>query len=145
MRRIPMADSIERDLLLTASPSEVWLALTEVELLEAWLADEVVLDLRPGGDASFRSGDVVRTGWVEAATPPGPDGGRSGPGRLTFWWADGDQPPTRVEFTLLPGPGGGTGVRVTERRPLEILDLVGIPLAGPGGTSYGPALVAAAA
>ena len=49
-----------------------------------WLADEVELELRPGGDASFRIGDEVRTGWVEevrapaGATPAGwPSGGRT--------------------------------------------------------------------
>jgi uncharacterized protein YndB with AHSA1/START domain len=143
--RISMADSIERDLFLAASPTEVWRALTDVALLEQWLADEVILDLRPGGDACFRSGDVVRSGWVETVTPPGRAGEPSRPGRLAFWWADGDQPATRVELTLLPVHGGRTRIRVTERRPLEILDLVGIPLPGPGGASYGPALVAAAA
>ena len=32
---------------------------------DGWLADEVEIDLRPGGDARFRTGDERRTGWVE--------------------------------------------------------------------------------
>jgi hypothetical protein len=37
----------------------------------------------------------------------------------------------------------GTLLRVVETRPLQALDLVGIPLPGTGGATYGPALVAA--
>ncbi len=36
-----------------------------------------------------------------------------------------------------------TRLRIVETRPLEVLDLVGIPLPGHGGARYGPALVAA--
>ena len=36
-----------------------------------------------------------------------------------------------------------TRLRVVETRPLEILDLVGVPLGGYGPTRFGPALVAA--
>ncbi len=36
-----------------------------------------------------------------------------------------------------------TLLRVVETRPLELLDLVGIPLPGASGPAYGPALVAA--
>ena len=36
---------------------EVWAALTEAERLEDWFANDVELDLRPGGGASFRWGN----------------------------------------------------------------------------------------
>ncbi|MGH2888649.1 MAG: hypothetical protein ACRDNJ_03375, partial [Solirubrobacteraceae bacterium] len=78
-------------------------------------------------------------GWVEEVTPPA---GARGEGRLAFWWAEGDEPASRVELTVIPVEGGAR-LRVRETRPLHVLDLVGIPLGGSGGATYGPALVAA--
>jgi uncharacterized protein YndB with AHSA1/START domain len=141
-----MTDRIERELELPASPSEVWLALTDPVWLAGWLADEVSLELVPGGEARFRIGDQLRSGWVEEISPPGVGGGETDgrAGRLAFWWAHDDEPASRVELVLIPTAGGATLLRVVESRPLEILDLVGIPLPGLGGASYGPALVAGA-
>jgi uncharacterized protein YndB with AHSA1/START domain len=102
------------ELQLPVSPGEAWDALTDPELLGRWLADEVAFDLRPGGE-----------------------------GRLVFWWAQDGEPASRVELELTPSDRGGSVLRVVEARPLEVLDLVGIPLQGPGGGAYGPALVAA--
>ena len=137
-----MTDLIERELELPASPAEVWQALTDPAGLAAWLADEVALELWPGGDARFRIGDRVRTGWVEEVTAPPGDQGDGGVGRLAFWWAEDLQPASRVELALT-ATERGTRLRVVETRPLEVLDLVGIPLPGHGRTSFGPALVAA--
>jgi hypothetical protein len=134
-----MTDRIDRELLLPASPEEVWAVLTS----DGWLADELELMLEPGGEARFTSGDEVRTGWVEEAVVPGP-GDRVA--RLTFWWSLPDEPASRVELVLEALEAEGerlTRVRVSETRPLEILDLVGIPLPGSGGARYGPALLAA--
>jgi uncharacterized protein YndB with AHSA1/START domain len=126
-----MSDRIERELLVDASPDEVWEAVTR----DGWLADEVELDLRPGGDAQFRSADGVKSGWIEEI---------SAPARLTFWWAVDGEPATRVELTLAPeAKSSMTRLRVVETRPLELLDLVGLPLRGIGGRTFGPALVAA--
>jgi uncharacterized protein YndB with AHSA1/START domain len=124
-----MTDQIERELLVQAPPEEVWDAVTG----PGWLADDVHLDLRPGGDAEFRSPDEVKTGWIEDVRAPE---------RLAFWWATDDQPATRVELTLTEDEAG-TRLRVVESRPLDVLDLVGTPLPRIGGKSYGPALVAA--
>jgi uncharacterized protein YndB with AHSA1/START domain len=121
-----MIDRIERELELDAPVHEVWEAVTS----DGFIADDVEIDLWPGGDAHF--GD--RTGWVEEALAPA---------RLTFWWADGDEPASRVEFTLDPLDGDRTRLRVIETRPLDRLDLVGVPLTRIGGASFGPALVAA--
>ena len=65
------------------------------------------------------------------------------PERLTFWWAVDDEPASRVELRI-DERDTGTRLRIVETRPLEVLDLVGVPLprAG-GGAGYGPALVAA--
>jgi len=124
-----MNDRIERELLIDAAPEQVWEAVTG----DGWLADEVDLELLPGGAASFRSEDDDKHGWVEEAHAPQ---------RLTFWWASGGEPATRVELILSPEQHR-TRLRVVETRPLDVLDLVGIPLPGGGGASYGPALVAA--
>jgi hypothetical protein len=135
-----MGERIERRRWLAASPEDVWDVVTSAD----WLADEVTLDLRPGGDASFRTREEYKSGWVEeASSPAGPDGS----GRLAFWWATGGEPATRVELTLEPARGWdsphGTRLRIVESRPLDVLDLVGLPLPRTGGATYGPALIAA--
>jgi uncharacterized protein YndB with AHSA1/START domain len=124
-----MDDKIERELVVDASPEEVWDAIVG----DGWLADEVELDLRVGGDAIFRSGQQTRTGWVEDVLAPE---------RLAFWWAVDGQPATRVELRVLTEQDA-TRVRVVESRPLDVLDLVGTPLPGASGRTFGPALVAA--
>jgi uncharacterized protein YndB with AHSA1/START domain len=133
-----MIDRIERDLLLPAPPERVWDLITD----SGWLADEVALELTAGGGARFVSDGAVKDGWVEEATPPVDAEG--GSGRLAFWWSAGEEVATRVELTLEPAEDGCTLLRVSEARPLELLDAVGIPLPGSGGASYGPALLAAA-
>ena len=137
-----MTNLIERELELPWSAEQVWRALTDRTWLESWLADEAVLELWPGGAARFLVDGEPRTGWVEEATAPsGPDGTHR-TGRLAFWWQSEDGPASRVciELTSLEA---GTRLRILEARPLEVLDLVGVPLPGLGGHSYGPALVAA--
>jgi hypothetical protein len=136
-----MSERIERRLWLAASPEDVWDVVTSAD----WLADEVSLDLRPGGDASFRTRDEHRSGWVEEASSPSGTPDRSG--RLAFWWSTGDEPASRVELTLEPARGwdgpDGTRLRIVESRPLDVLDLIATPLPGSSGSIYGPALIAA--
>jgi uncharacterized protein YndB with AHSA1/START domain len=129
-RRLAMTDRIERELLVPAPPEEVWNVVTST----GWLAEEVLLDLTPGGDAYFRTRAGVKTGWVEEA---------SAPARLAFWWATDGEPATRVELTLDPRGDGATQLRVVEARPLDVLDLIGTPLPGASGRTFGPAMVAA--
>lgn len=124
-----MTDRIERELLLPAAPDQVWDAMTR----DGWLAEEVEFDLRPGGDALFRSADAEKSGWVEEV---------SAPARLAFWWAVDGEPATRVELTL-EAELEMTRLRVVETRPLELLDLVGMPLPRISGPTFGPALAAA--
>jgi uncharacterized protein YndB with AHSA1/START domain len=125
-----MIDRIERTLSLPAPPETVWEVVTD----DGWLAEEVRLELRPGGDAYFRSRESSKAGWVEEATAPS---------RLSFWWAVDDEPATRVELTLDPLRDGGTQLTLVESRPLDVLELIGTPLGRLGGASFGPALVAA--
>jgi uncharacterized protein YndB with AHSA1/START domain len=124
-------EKIERELLVEAPAGAVWEAITR----DGWLADEVAFEMWPGGEARFRdAAGKERQGWVEDVHAPE---------RLTFWWEVDGQPATRVELTVRESSDGITRLRVVETRPLEVLDLVGIPLPGSGGKTYGPALLAA--
>ncbi len=129
-------DRVERELVIPAPPRAVWEAITS----DGWLAGEVSMDLVPGGAARFCSDGREHGGWVEEATPPGDRGLH---GRLAFWWADGDQPASRVELTLEPEGEEATRLRVVEARPLEVLDAVGIPMPGSSRMDSGPVLLAA--
>ena len=124
-----MSERIERELWLAVPREAVWAAITD----DGWLAERVRLDLRPGGDAEFESDGRVRTGWVEDVCAPE---------RLSFWWALDDEPASRVEL-VIDEQDDTTRLRVVETRPLEVLDLVGMPLPGASGRTFGPALVAA--
>jgi len=135
-REQPPADRVERELLLPASTPEVWKVVTGPD----WLAEEVELELRPGGEAGFRSGACVKTGWVEQASAPEAP---QDPGVLAFWWAADGEPATRVELRIEPAGWAGSRLRVIETRPLDVLDAVGIQLGGAGGSSFGPVLLAA--
>jgi uncharacterized protein YndB with AHSA1/START domain len=134
-----MSDMIERRIELPASLEIAWQAVTDPEWLALWLADEIVIDPRPGGEARFQTGSETRTGWIEEVCAPEDRGA----GRLAFWWAVDDEPASRVELTLTEIEAGRTLLRVVESRPLDVLDLVGTPLRGHGGATYGPALIAA--
>ena len=123
-----MTDQIERELVLPAPPKQVWEVITG----PGWLAGEVELELEPGGEARFGDEDEVRTGWVEEAVEPE---------RLVFWWSADGEPASRVELTLEPSEDGYTRLRVVEARPLEVLDVTGIPLPG-GGARRGPSMLA---
>jgi uncharacterized protein YndB with AHSA1/START domain len=136
--REQLTDRLERDVLVLAPPDRVWEVVTGPD----WLAQHVQLDLVPGGDAEFGSDEERKTGWVEQAIAPGED--LDGAGRLVFWWSSDDEPATRVELTLEPLGDDATRLRVMETRPLELLDLVGVPLPGSGGGITGPAMLVAA-
>lgn len=128
-------ERIDRDVVVPAPPEEVW----EVITADGWLAEQVELELTPGGEARFTNPESVRTGWIEEVVAP--EGGSEG--RLVFWWGPEGEPATRVALTLEPF-GETTWLRVLETRPLEALDLAGVPLPGQGGVSHGPAMLAVA-
>jgi uncharacterized protein YndB with AHSA1/START domain len=131
-----MNEHVERDQLIPAPPEEVWAVITS----DGWLAEEVSLGLYPGGDASFGSNGRTREGWVEEAIAP-VDGAAA---RLVYWWADEDAPASRVELTLEPDGETHTRLRVVETRPLEVLDVIGMPLPGASDAGRGPVLLAVA-
>lgn len=133
----PDGTRIDRELVIPAAVDDVW----EIVIGDGWLAEEVALELFPGGDARFVGRDSTRNGWVEEVEPP--DGGDR-VARLVFWWGPESEPASRVELTLEPEGEGVTRLRVAETRPLDVLDLTGIPLPGSGGHSYGPSMLALA-
>ena len=132
-----MLKKIERWLVLPASPEDVW----EVVTGPGWLAEEVELDLVPGGDARFSSEHGIKQGWVEQAVPPGQEAEAA---RLVFWWSADEEPASRVELTIEAEGESATRLHVVEDRPLEILDVVGIPLPGAGGSAPGPLMLSLA-
>jgi uncharacterized protein YndB with AHSA1/START domain len=95
---------IRREIVLPATRDEVWDALTEPERLEDWFANDVEVDLRPGGGASFRwSNGKERRATVTEVDPER---------RLAFEWDDEGE----VEFTL-EDDADGTRLTVVETTP----------------------------
>ena len=109
---------IHREIVLPAPREEVWEALTDPERLEDWFANDVDLDLRPGGGASFRWSN----GEERHATVTDVDPER----RLSFDW-EGEG---TVEFTL-DDDVDGTRLVVEETSPAwsTALDLQALALA----------------
>jgi len=95
---------IVKEIVLPAPREEVWDALTEPERLEEWFANDVDLDLRPGGGASFRwSNGEERRATVTEVEPER---------RLAFDWDDEGT----VEFTL-DDDVDGTRLLIVESSP----------------------------
>ena len=122
-----MDELVERELMVPETAEEVWTSLSE----PAWLGDDATIELKEAGDV--RAAD--RTGFVEEADAPR---------RLVFWWSGPDEEATRVEIDL-DETDSGTHIRVTESRPLAILDGrdLAIEFGGMGGT--GPMAMAGGA
>jgi uncharacterized protein YndB with AHSA1/START domain len=110
---------VTRELVLPADPDEVWDAVTNPERLEEWLANDVELDLAPGGDGVFR----WETGEVRRAVVETVDEGRL----LRMRWWDEEAPAeativaiaidevetgTRIVVTDAPGAGFALGLEL---------------------------------
>jgi uncharacterized protein YndB with AHSA1/START domain len=123
-----MDHAVERELTVPERPEEVWRSLAE----PAWLGEDASIELHEAGDV--RAGE--RTGFVEEADAPR---------RLVFWWSDPGEDATRVEIEL-DETDAGTHIRVTESRPLAILDGrdLAIELGGAQGGGTGPMALAGA-
>ena len=92
---------VTREVVFPTTPEEVWEALTEAERLEEWFANEVELDVRPGGTGRFRWDDGDERCAVVREVEPGE--------RLVLDWDDEG----RVVFTLEEVPEG-TRISVRE-------------------------------
>ena len=95
---------VRREVDLPAEPEEVWDAVTSPERLEEWFANDVELDLRPGGGASFRWGNGEERRAVVTGVEPGE--------HLAFEWDDEGE----VDFTLADD-ADGTRLTVIETEP----------------------------
>jgi uncharacterized protein YndB with AHSA1/START domain len=94
------AVEVTREVVLEAPVEEVWSALTEPERLEEWFANDVELDLAPGGEGTFRWDDgEERHAVVEEVEPER---------RFAFTWEE-----SRVSIEL-DEVEGGTRLLVTE-------------------------------
>jgi uncharacterized protein YndB with AHSA1/START domain len=95
---------IRREIVLDAPRDEVWEALTDPERLEDWFANDVELELRPGGGARFRWSNGEERHARVTEVEPGE--------KLAFAWEDDGE----VEFTLADDDEG-TRLTVTETEP----------------------------
>lgn len=95
---------VKKEIVLPSPREEVWEALTDPERLEDWFANEVELDLREGGEATFRwSNGEERHAVITEVEPER---------RLGFAWDDDGE----VEFTLADD-ADGTRLTVVETVP----------------------------
>lgn len=97
--------AVQREVVFEAAPDEVWDALTRPERLAEWFANDVELDVRPGGIGTFRWDD----GSLRHAVVEDVEDER----RLAFRWSDEDGSESRVELVLDDLPDG-TRLTVTE-------------------------------
>ena len=95
---------IRKEIVLPATRDEVWEALTDPRELERWFANDVDLDLRPGGGATFRWGNGESRRATVTEVEPGE--------RLAFEWEGEGE----VEFTLAD-EAEGTRLTVVESSP----------------------------
>ena len=91
---------VRREVVLPVARDEVWAALTDPDRLAEWFANEVQLELEPGGEGVFRwrSGEARRA-VVEHVEPER---------FLSFRWTDeaATDEATTVAFTLENVPEG---------------------------------------
>jgi uncharacterized protein YndB with AHSA1/START domain len=106
-REVEMEPSVRREIVFPESPDRVWEALTDPVRLAEWFANEVELELEPGGEGIFRWADgTSRRARFESIEPER---------HLAFVWSDeaGGGPVTRVELTLAE-EDDGTRLAVVE-------------------------------
>jgi uncharacterized protein YndB with AHSA1/START domain len=95
---------------LDAPIGEVWHALTDSGELSRWLADDVELDVRPGGVGRIRLPDGDKSVLVTAVEEER---------RLSLLWWGEDGETSSVEMTLAPQPANTRGSTVTLFRVVE--------------------------
>ncbi|WP_026910917.1 SRPBCC family protein [Patulibacter minatonensis] len=139
----PELEAVRREVVLDATPDEVWAQFEGDGALGGWLADEVDVELRPGAEGTVRDdGGPERPVTIEEVVP-----GR----RLGLRWQDVGDRPSLVEIGLEPVGGDRTRVVVLEV-PVAVLSLVApaaervLAVAGPGGDAHagGPVVHAGA-
>ncbi|MGD9734856.1 MAG: SRPBCC domain-containing protein [Solirubrobacterales bacterium] len=103
-----LAHTVKRTVLLAAEPAEVWEALTDEALLSEWLAPEVELDPRQGGELVCRFDDgEERRGEVAVVEEAE---------RLAFTWQREEGGESWVEW-IVDAVADGTRLTVIESGP----------------------------
>jgi uncharacterized protein YndB with AHSA1/START domain len=103
---------IEHEIMIEAPIETVWRTITEPDQIRLWFAEDVSLDLHPGGDGVLIFEGPHRAPLVVEAVEP--------PSRFAFRWnhPEGVSPtPSNsllVEFTLVASAGDRTLLRVCE-------------------------------
>ncbi len=105
MRLRKGAARVRRETLLGATRQEVWAALTEAERLADWFANDVELDVEPGGRGVFRWWNGEERHAVVREVVDGE--------RLAFDWVDERGIASTVELELAETTEG-TRLTVTE-------------------------------
>jgi uncharacterized protein YndB with AHSA1/START domain len=95
---------VTREIVVPASPGEVWEALTESDRLAEWFANDVELDPQPGGEGVFR--------WDNGEELHGTVAEIDEERRLALRWDDGGAVELELEEV-----DGGTRVLVRESSP----------------------------
>ena len=97
--------SVTRSITLDAAPEEVWDAITDESLLREWLAPDVALEPREGGEVECRYEDgEVRRGEVSLVEEAE---------RLAFTWTRAGRGESRVEL-IVDALGEGARLTVVE-------------------------------
>jgi uncharacterized protein YndB with AHSA1/START domain len=114
------ADSLEREILIEATPEIVWGVITEPEQISRWFSDEADLESRPGADGTLTWRPGGRGGEKELDTVVSIRVVEAVPFRLfSFRWnhpQDAEPDPENsalVKFSLIE-EAGGTRLRVLE-------------------------------
>ena len=129
-----MADEVEREITVPVPPDEAWTLVTDAEELQRWLAPEVEIDLRDGGEVRIVGDDgSERRGTVELVEAPR---------RLRFAWTAPDGDPSIVEISVDPEEDGSR-IRVSERPVVEPVAAIGVVLEFPVSRTRGPLALAA--
>jgi uncharacterized protein YndB with AHSA1/START domain len=103
--------TVERALDMDVAMDELWRMISDADELATWLADEVDVEVVPGGRGRIVDDDVTYDVEVEEVTTGE---------RVVWWWAPidplDDAEPSRVELTISPTPTGGR-LTIIESRP----------------------------
>ena len=98
-------ETVTRQVQLDISPDALWSAITDREALEAWLGEQVDLDLRPGGEGVIVDDGIARDVVVHSV-----EEGRG----WSFEWRVDEAPVSIVSFEISTGDDGSSVLTITE-------------------------------
>ena len=98
-------EAISRRVELDITADELWAAITDRDTLEAWLGDQVDVDVRPGA-----AGVIVDDGVRRDVIVRHVDDGRG----WSFEWRVDEAPVSTVSFEISPTDNGASVLTITE-------------------------------